>query len=82
MSLRALCDQVESSGVPRASGDEPADFAARTASEIVFPARAGMSRIALVRELYGIRVPRASGDEPNMPGGSSYGMMCSPRERG
>ena len=48
----------------------------------VFPARAGMSPVE--RPVTGqlTCVPRASGDEPAGKRLASYGVMCSPRERG
>ena len=48
----------------------------------VFPARAGMSPITLVKIAQEARVPRASGDEPGGTSIDELGDKCSPRERG
>ena len=52
------------------------------ATTTVFPARAGMSRLALSRVLTCPSVPRASGDEPRAQTWSEVWLQCSPRERG
>ena len=48
----------------------------------VFPARAGMSRLAPGNSGVYHRVPRASGDEPNFYYFFQLLDRCSPRERG
>ena len=50
--------------------------------QIVFPARAGMSRLLVVSWLYLTGVPRASGDEPSSSRSTTTAIPCSPRERG
>ena len=50
--------------------------------EIVFPARAGMNRVARLLDRIAERVPRASGDEPAVSNGTDISDACSPRERG
>ncbi len=51
-------------------------------SASVFPARAGMSRVAASPAARSSRVPRASGDEPPPPEDVLQDTGCSPRERG
>ena len=48
----------------------------------VFPARAGMNRVALGIDCRHVRVPRASGDEPVSEEQLRQLLLCSPRERG
>ena len=52
------------------------------ASEAVFPARAGMSRVRCVQGSAQRSVPRASGDEPGILDFIANTITCSPRERG
>ena len=49
---------------------------------MVFPARAGMSRIRVDAMRGLLSVPRASGDEPHPTPMLSAIELCSPRERG
>ena len=53
-----------------------------TDKKTVFPARAGMSRRDIRRNVKRNCVPRASGDEPETEDGSGIFEGCSPRERG
>ena len=48
----------------------------------VFPARAGMNRLARCSLLGMICVPRARGDEPMLRNVTACGGGCSPRARG
>ena len=48
----------------------------------MFPARAGMSREAMLGSSPSADVPRASGDEPDTLLGGVKTMSCSPHERG
>ena len=53
-----------------------------TILELMFPARAGMSRQPQNKTMARGDVPRASGDEPASKAGSPLPAGCSPRERG
>ena len=53
-----------------------------TSNQLVFPARAGMSRTGLLRSSRARSVPRASGDEPSLQSHILIPELCSPRERG
>ena len=82
MNRRGLASRGSASSVPRASGDEPPATKLTPPPGDVFPARAGMNRLA-ARGLCGVfRVPRASGDEPLKQGPQVREGLCSPRERG
>ena len=48
----------------------------------MFPARAGMSREAMLGSSPSADVPRASGDEPDLIKSEAPAAECSPRERG
>ena len=48
----------------------------------MFPARAGMSRLARCERGHKSDVPRASGDEPPVTSFGLSSKICSPRERG
>ena len=48
----------------------------------MFPARAGMSRLAPGNSRVHAHVPRASGDEPIITERQLVRAKCSPRERG
>ena len=55
---------------------------AREGEVTVFPARAGMSLVALTIKVEAFRFPRASGDEPVLLGTMDARAAFSPRERG
>ena len=51
-------------------------------SSTVFPAPAGMNRIAACDDVGLLRVPRARGDEPVVNVTATSQVKCSPRPRG
>ena len=76
VSITAIAD------VPRASGDEPGAGGGALNGAIMFPARAGMSRVEPSTRSPVSDVPRASGDEPGNNRKTPKNNPCSPRERG
>ena len=75
--LRTFCQHV-----PRERGDEPTLLLSGTRDRVMFPASAGMNRVARSYDRVGAHVPRERGDEPRVDVIVADTAPCSPRARG